>query len=110
MLHFINNFNLKWGLHNHSRTWQGGREKLPHPPSFQDLGKIQIFRAKTKNIWKKSEFFGQQYEKFGQSQKFSGSDNDQLQKQLLKNSLRLKIEKFETDSKISSEDLFLENT
>ena len=50
------------------------------PPSFQDFEKIQIFQAVTRNIWVKPEIFGQQYEKFGQSQEFYSSVNDQLQK------------------------------
>ena len=49
----------------HSRTCRGGR-RGNFPPSFQDLGKIQIFRAvKGKYFGKTNKFLGQGHEKFG---------------------------------------------
>ena len=41
-----------------------------YTPSFQNLGKIMIFRAVTENVWAKPKFFGQRYENFAQNQEF----------------------------------------
>ena len=53
----------------HSRTCRGGRGAIAPQVS---------------KIWAKFKFFGQRYEKFGQSQEFQGIDIDQLQKLVTK--------------------------